>query len=71
MIGSENKILFKEIKSYEEAYFYNSSPEERNKATIKNSIEDKKRSSKVKRFFESPVGEIIESAIGIFFDILN
>ncbi|WP_291651809.1 hypothetical protein [Clostridium sp.] len=71
MKSTENKILFKEIKSYEEAYFYNSSPEDRNNKSLNGADNYKKKDSKMKRFFESAAGEMFEGVIEILFSILD
>ena len=71
MNSDENRILFKEIKSYEEAYFYNLSPEERNNKHLNNINNVKKKDSKIKRFFESSAGDMIEGVIEILFSILD
>ncbi len=70
MKNDENKILFKEITSYEEAYLYNSAPEERKIISEKNE-NIKGKDSKFKKFIESAVGEVIEGAIEILFSILD
>lgn len=71
MDSCENKILFKEIKFYEEAYFYNSSPEERNNKFLNITNNEKKKDSKIKRFFESGAGVVVEGAIEILFSVLD
>lgn len=70
MKNDENKILFKEITSYEEAYFYNSAPEDRKIMSEKNE-NIKRKDSKFKKFIESAAGEVIEGAIEILFSILD
>ncbi|EOR20853.1 MULTISPECIES: hypothetical protein [Clostridium] len=70
MKNDENKILFKEITSYEEAYFYNSAPEDRKIMSEKNE-NIKRKDNKFKKFIESAAGEVLEGAVEILFSILD
>lgn len=65
----ENNIIFREVKSYEEAYYYNLNPESRE---IYNSYtkNNKKKSKFNKRIFEF-VGVIFEGLFEIILSILD
>lgn len=69
MEKSENTIIFREVKSYEEAYYYNSNPESRE---IYNSYtkNNKKKSKFNKTIFEF-FGVIFEGILEIIFSILE
>lgn len=68
--GNGNKIVFKEIKTYEEAYYYNSNPEKREEFYI-NKPEDKKRNSKLSKSFIEVLGIAFEGILEIIFSILE
>ena len=69
MEKSENKIEFREIRSYEEAYYYNLHPESREKYNDepKNNNKNSKFSKSVLEFF----GVIFEGILEIIFSILE
>lgn len=70
MKNSENKIIFKEIRTYEEAYYYNSDPTTRKKHDSNNENVVKKE-SKINNSFMEFIGVIFESALEILFSILD
>ena len=78
MDNDENMIVFKEIKTYEEAYYYNSDPNEReayrpNEREVYNSnkIKLKKNKSKGSKFFRGLIGQIVEGVLEVLFSILD
>lgn len=70
MKNYENKINFKEIKSYEEAYYYNSDPSSRKKYD-NNKDKRVKKKSKISNVFIEIIGSIIEGILEILFSILD
>lgn len=65
---NENNIIFREVKSYEEAYYYNSNPESRE---IYNNTKNNKKKSKVKKSFFEFIGIVFEGILEIVFSILE
>lgn len=70
MSSDENKIIFNEIKSYEEAYYYNSDPSDRAKSNKRENKIEKKKSNISKKLMEI-IGVIIESGLEILFSFLD
>lgn len=70
MDGEENKIIFKEIKTYEDAYYYNSDPNYRMEYKGKEYKTEKKK-SKFKDIALEGIGEIVEGAIELVFSIFD
>lgn len=70
MESEGNKILFNEIKTYEEAYYYNSDPNYRMEYKGKEH-KTKKKKSKFKDIVLEGIGEIVEGAIEIVFSIFD
>lgn len=70
MSSDENKIIFNEIKSYEEAYYYNSDPSDRVKSNKRENKIEKKKSNISKKLMEI-IGVIIESGLEILFSFLD
>jgi hypothetical protein len=69
----ENTILYREVKSYEDAYVYNSDTETINKY-IEESKKLKVESSKKRKVTErliSVVGEIIEGGFEVLFSLID
>ncbi|MBD7915442.1 hypothetical protein H9660_09815 [Clostridium sp. Sa3CUN1] len=69
MERNENKIIFREIKNYEEAYYYNSNPESRSK--YNNEPKNNRKNSKFKKSFLELLGFIFEGTLEIIFSILE
>lgn len=70
MKDNENKIVFKEIRTYEEAYYYNSDPISRkNYDNSKEKIV--KKESKIKYDVLEFIGLVFEGALEILFSILD
>lgn len=73
----ECKTLFREIKTYEEAYYYNSNMENRLKYDFKNfkakkkGMKNENKGHKVKENFLGILGEIFEFTIEILISILD
>ena len=65
----ESNIIFREVKNYEEAYYYNSNPESR-EIYISHTKNNKQKSKVNKSFFEF-VGVIFEGILEIIFSILE
>lgn len=70
MKDNENKIVFKEISTYEEAYYYNSDPISRKKYDNREEKIVKKESKIIHGFLEF-IGVIFEGALEILFSILD
>ena len=70
MNSNENKIIFNEIKTYEDAYYYNSDPDDRIKYDNKK-VEVKKKKSNFSNGFKEVIGEIIEGALELIFSIID
>lgn len=70
MSSEENKIFFNEIKSYEDAYYYNSDPNDRVKYKKSEIKLEKKKFNFGKGFLEF-IGEIIEVALEVLFSIID
>ncbi|MBE6053593.1 MAG: hypothetical protein E7212_06700 [Clostridium sartagoforme] len=70
MKGDKSTIDFNEIRSYEDAYYYNSDPNDRIKY---NNTEEKpeKKKSKLGNFVMEVLGDILEGALEIFFSFLD
>ena len=66
----ENKIIFREIKSYEEAYYYNSDPRDRIEINKKESKIEKKKSNASEKV-GGVIGEIVEAGLEILFSFLD
>ena len=73
MNNYENTILYREVKSYEDAYVYNSDAETINKyieESKKLKVERSKKKKSTERLI-SVVGEIIEGAFEILFSLID
>ena len=70
MSSDENKIPFIEIKTYEEAYFYNSDPSER-LVSNKKEVKVIKKKSDFSGKLLGVLGEIAEGALEIIFSFLD
>ncbi len=70
MSRDENKIIFNEIKSYEEAYYYNSDPSDRIKPNKKEDKIEKKKSNISERILGG-LGVILEGGLEILFSFLD
>lgn len=71
MDSEANKIPFTEIKTYEEAYYYNSDPSSRmnyKKQEVK--LENKKKFKVSKGIWEL-IGDIVEGILEILFSFLD
>ncbi|MCF0149163.1 MAG: hypothetical protein HUJ77_12300 [Clostridium sp.] len=70
MSSDENRIIFNEIKSYEDAYYYNSDPSNRIKSNkIEKKIEKKK--SNISEKVLEVIGVILEDGLEILFSFLD
>lgn len=69
MEKSESNIIFREVKNYEEAYYYNSNPESQEIYNSHN--KNNKKKSKVNKSFFEFVGVIFEGILEIVFSILE
>ena len=70
MINDENRIVFKEIKTYEDAYYYNTDPNERREYDKKEvEIENKKGDFKGKLL--GFIGEVAEGALELVFSSID
>lgn len=69
MKNYESKITFKEIKNYEEAYYYNSDPI--NRKSYDNKNEKEKKKFKISNGLLELIGSIIEGILEILFSILD
>lgn len=70
MNSDENKIIFNEIKTYEDAYYYNSDPNDRIKLDNKE-VKLKKKKNNFSNGFKEVIGEIIEGALELIFSIID
>ncbi|MDV4152487.1 hypothetical protein R0131_16795 [Clostridium sp. AL.422] len=70
MNSDENRIVFNEIKTYEEAYFYNSDPIERIKYE-KSEVKIEKKKSKFSEKLLEGIGEIAEGILELVFSFLD
>ena len=70
MSSDENRIIFNEIKRYEDAYYYNSDPSNRIKSNkIEKKIEKKK--SNISEKVLEVIGVILEDGLEILFSFLD
>ncbi|MDU5106280.1 hypothetical protein [Clostridium sp.] len=70
MSSDENKIIFNEIKSYEDAYYHTTDPSDRIKSNkIQNKVEKKKY--KIFEKILGTIGIIIEGGLEILFSFLD
>ena len=70
MENEENKIIFKEIKTYEDAYYYNSDPNYRIEYNNKEHKPEKKK-FKFRDIALDGIGEIVGGAIELVFSLLD
>lgn len=70
MINDENKIIFKEIKTYEDAYYYNTDPSERVVYDKKEVKVEKKKDDFIGKLLGF-IGEIAEGALELIFSIID
>lgn len=70
MSSDENKIIFNEIKSYEDAYYHNSDPNDRLKYKNNEIKLEKKRSDLLGKLL-GLIGEIAEGILEIIFSFLD
>ena len=70
MINDGNKIPFVEIKSYEEAYYYNSDPSER-MVHDKKDVKVEKKKSDFSGKLLGVLGTIAEGVLEIIFSFLD
>ena len=70
MIKEENRIIFKEIKTYEDAYYYNTDPNER-MLYDKKEVKIKKKKDDFIGKLLAFIGEIAEGALELIFSIID
>ena len=66
----ENKIAFVEIKTYDEAYYYNTDPSERN-LNYKREVKVEKKKSNFSGKLLEVIGEIAEGLLELIFSFLD
>lgn len=71
MDSEVNKIPFTEIKTYEEAYYYNSDPSSRMNYKRQEVKLENKKSFKVKKGVGELIGDIVEGVLEILFSFLD